>query len=87
MENSIPSNNERIEIIIAGTSTQHDRIESSQRVSQFDPFGAPPDISKIVRAPHDRSVPQQSVRDPQRRLSNSVQSSFLESVLQFSGED
>lgn len=59
-------------ITIAGASAQHDRPESPERFSQPATFCASTDVSKVVRAAHDRSVSQQLVRDTQRGISDSV---------------
>lgn len=78
---------EMIILTISGSAAQYDRAESSQRVAQFDALGATSNVPEAVRAAHDRSVLQQSDRDPQCRISDSVQPSFLKSVAQFSRED
>lgn len=66
--------------MILGAASQHDWPESPERFPQPDTFGTPTDVPKIVRAPHDRSIAQQPVRDTQRDLSDSLQPSVLESV-------
>lgn len=71
---------EMIVLMIPGAAAQYDWAESSQRVAQFDALGASSNVPEVVRAAHDRSVLQQPDRDPQCRISDFVQPSFLKSV-------
>lgn len=73
--------------MISGAAAQHDRSEDPERFPQPDTLGASSNLPQVVRVAHDRSVPQQPVRDTQRGVPNVVQSSILELVAQLHGED